>query len=105
MWKLSRRGGQTRPASRATGAAAAALVLIGALTLPASVTLACDDDYREPVGYAPYAQPGPTVVVVDPRDDGGRYESRWRERAARRYWYWRGREQGRDHRHYHHRGW
>ena len=102
MWKLSRRGGQARPASRATGAAAAALVLIGALTLPASVTLACDDDYREPVGYVPYPQPGPTVVVVDPRDhDEARYEHRWRERAARRYWYWRGREQGR----HHHRGW
>jgi hypothetical protein len=103
MWKLSRRGGQARPASRATGAAVAALVLVGALTLPASITLACDDDYREPVGYVPYPQPGPTVVYVEPRERDGRSEY-WRHERARRYWNWRGREHG-EHRHRHDRGW
>jgi hypothetical protein len=100
MWKLSRRGAEARPRSRASSAAVAALVLIGALTLPASITLACDDDYREPVGYVPYQQPGPTVVVVDPRGRDDRYDYRRREHAERRYWYWRGREQAHQHRHH-----
>ena len=98
MWKLSRRGGKT---PRATGAAVAALVLFGGLTLPAAVTFACDDDYRSPVGYVPYPQQGPTVVVVDPHDHESRYDRR-RERAERRYWHWRARE----HRHHgHDRDW
>ena len=101
MWKLSRRGGKT---PRATGVAVAALVLFGALTLPATITLACDDDYRQPVGSTPYPQGGPTLVFVEPRDDS-RYERR-RERAQRRYWHWRAREHAREHRHHDRdRGW
>lgn len=100
MWKLFRRSGQARPRSRAIGVAVAAFAVAAALTLPASITFACDDDYRQPVGFVPYPGQGPTVVVVDPRAREDRYDNWRRERAERRYWYWRGRERAREHRHH-----
>jgi hypothetical protein len=76
----------------------------GVCTLLApGLSLACDDDYAAPTGWAPYAEQQPTVVMVDPRVQYDRYEDRHRERAARAYWYWRGRHREHEYRH-HHRG-
>jgi len=97
MWKLSRRGART---------CIAALTLGGVfLAVPASVTLACDDDGPAPVGWGQYPAAGPSVVVVEePRYRDERREHWRHERAARRYWQWRGREQAREQRH-HDRRW
>jgi hypothetical protein len=103
MWKLSRgRTGTAKPIRVAT-AWIATLTLAGTfLAMPASVTHACDDDYPAPAAWGQYPQPGPQVVVVEPRDPEREYRHWRRERAARYYWYLRGREH--EHRH-HDRGW
>ena len=78
----------------------AAVVGMATLLMP-GISLACDDDYPAPTGWAPYPAQQP-IVVVDPR---AQYDGWRRERAARAYWYWRGRhrEHERESRH-HHRG-
>ena len=104
MWKLS--DSQPRPARRRlfTRTWVAALTLGGVLaSLTPSLTFACDDDYPAPTAWGQYPQQAPSVVVVEPRG-GDRYEHWRRERAARYYWYMRGREHGREHRH-HQRYW
>ena len=92
MWKLSR-----------TRAWVAALTVAGTFAaVPASISLACDDDYPAPAGWGQYPAPQPSVVVVEPgyREDRGDH---WRrERAARRYWYWRGREHEHAREHWRH---
>jgi hypothetical protein len=104
MGKRTRGGSGEASPVHTTRAWVAALTLGGTLlATPASVTLACDDDYRAQASWGAYPQqPGPTVVVVEPRDPEREYRHWRREQAARQYWYWRGRQH--EHRHHGH-GW
>jgi hypothetical protein len=101
MWKLPHSGRHLAKVGRAvkTVAAVAGLCTV----LAPSLTLACDDDYREPTSWGAYPAQQPTVVVVDPRDQYDRYEHGRRERAARAYWYWRGRHREHEREYRHHR--
>ena len=82
----------------------AAVAGVCTLLLP-GLSLACDDDYPAPAGWAPYPSQQPTVVLVDPRAQYDRYDDWRHERAARAYWGWRGHRREHEYRHHHPRHW